>query len=181
MNISTKRTIAIVAGCLATATVISLHDRAGGTATPLPTPSKAVSATPSKAAMPACENEDGSGGQGLPCRWVAPLRGNGIGLSYWLDATGHIHYDKDQPDPAGTHAPIWMVVADGEEDTPANARISEAYEVGTQEGWVWLKVDTQFADALAEGGSPHADTRAWERCVYSPVVIVCPDGYVENL
>lgn len=44
-------------------------------------------------------------------------------------------------------------------------------------GWEW--VDHELADALAEGGSLHADTRRWERCVVNvgPTTVVrCADG-----
>jgi len=85
-------------------------------------------------------------------------------------------------DPAGTGAPGWMRDAgEGDHPTKAELEIHMAYEVGTQEGWVWLPVETEFADALAEGGDVGATTQAWETCVYSPLVIVCPDGQVTDL
>jgi hypothetical protein len=36
-----------------------------------------------------CANEDGPG----PCYWDATTRGNGYGLSYWIDERGNYLYD----------------------------------------------------------------------------------------
>lgn len=44
----------------------------------------------------------------------------------------------------------------------------------------WSKVDREFADALAEGGSKDDATRKWEECLYlegDTTWIACPDGY----
>lgn len=41
--------------------------------------------------VPACVNEDGSGGP-LPCFWSAATRGNGEGRSFFIDEVGTAHY-----------------------------------------------------------------------------------------
>lgn len=47
----------------------------------------------------------------------------------------------------------------------------------------WRHVGQSLADALAEGGAPHADTRRWERCYVHRFngehIVACPMGYVE--
>ncbi len=43
--------------------------------------------------MTPCVFEDGSGGR-LPCYWNGTKRGNGTGLSYWVDRNGEFHYVK---------------------------------------------------------------------------------------
>lgn len=51
----------------------------------------------------------------------------------------------------------------------------------------WVPVWPELADVLAEGDDTapaNADTREWETCLTTegdPMVIVCPDGYVESL
>ena len=174
------RAAAVIGACLLTATIISLHG-SGSSATPLPkvAPGKPILApVASSPGLPSCVEEDGSGGP-RPCHWNGHIDGNGVGLSYVVHTDGTVTYDPGQHDPAGTNAPMWMWVAD--EDTHAGSEIHQAYEVGTQRDWVWMRVDHELGDALAEGGAPHADTRDWSRCVFSPVVVVCPDGWVENL
>lgn len=50
----------------------------------------------------------------------------------------------------------------------------------TGHGWRW--VSPELGDALAEGGSLHADTRRWERCIVhygSTTVVRCADGHRE--
>lgn len=42
--------------------------------------------------IPACVNEDGSGGGPLPCFWSATTRGNGQGQSFFVDETSATHY-----------------------------------------------------------------------------------------
>ena len=39
--------------------------------------------------IPPCVEEDSAG----PCRWDAAERGNGLGLSFTVDAEQHVHYD----------------------------------------------------------------------------------------
>jgi len=39
--------------------------------------------------MPPCAEEDSPG----PCYWDAGVRGNGVGLSFWVDAQQAVHYD----------------------------------------------------------------------------------------
>lgn len=48
----------------------------------------------------------------------------------------------------------------------------------------WEAVPMALADALAESGAPHADTRRWENCAVRPPLtdtgltrVICPDGY----
>lgn len=51
----------------------------------------------------------------------------------------------------------------------------------------WHPVTQALADALAEGGTPNADSRVWENCaIRIPMMgdknrrslIICPDGYI---
>jgi hypothetical protein len=100
-----------------------------------------------------CPEEDGS--RVTPrCVWIGTEDGNGVGLSYWF-GTHHAsqpHY-------------VWPV-------SPVR------YNVGPRLHWV----GHELADALAEGGSLHADTRHWEKCVvqYGPTTtVICPDGHRE--
>lgn len=55
--------------------------------------------------------------------------------------------------------------------------------IGTERRWV----TRELADALAEGAGPHADTRPWERCVFTArgpeglrIRVRCPDGTVHR-
>lgn len=41
-------------------------------------------------------------------------------------------------------------------------------------GFRWNSVGQSLADALAEGGSPNADTRRWENCLTNRKVVWCP-------
>ena len=47
----------------------------------------------------------------------------------------------------------------------------------------WRPVGHALADALAEGGSPRATQRDWQRCYRHPfhgeTLVACPRGYVE--
>lgn len=49
--------------------------------------------TPISVTLPACENEDGSGGP-IPCRWDAGESGNGEGLSFTIVAPNVYVYDS---------------------------------------------------------------------------------------
>lgn len=43
-------------------------------------------------------------------------------------------------------------------------------------GFRWNSVGQSLADALAEGGTPNADTRRWERCLTNRKVVWCPNA-----
>lgn len=47
---------------------------------------------PASAALPMCEEEDGSSGP-IPCRWDASVAGNGVGVSFTITEPGVFVYD----------------------------------------------------------------------------------------
>ncbi len=98
--------------------------------------------------LPHCEQEDGSGRDTARCIWNGGRDGNGYGLSYWIDVHDRTHY-------------VWM---------------SGISKFSRDHGMRW--VDRELGDALAEGGSPHADTRDWRKCavhVGPTTTVWCPD------
>lgn len=112
--------------------------------------------------LPSCKYEDASSGP-LPCSWNFPHHhdGNGAGLSYYV--TGN-HGLGGAPNTHRRFHYVW----------PVNPRTSN---VGPRVRWV----SYGLADALAEGSTPHADTRNWRRCIYSGhigrrITVVCADG-----
>lgn len=67
---------------------------AGGVVTSTVTASPIAQVTsPRLATMAPCKYEDGSGST-LPCYWDATTRGNGVGVSFWLDKHGRQHNVK---------------------------------------------------------------------------------------
>src|SRR5262245_2631452 len=87
-------------------------------------------------------------GQHARCVWFGYLDGNQHGLTYWVGFNDTAHY-------------FW----------PGSPVL---YDITGAARWV----DRELADALAEGGSPGADTRNWRQCVQivgRTTLVQCPD------
>lgn len=100
--------------------------------------------------LPHCAVEDGSGRTTARCVWIGWQDGNHHGLSYWVDVHDRAHY-------------VWP-------GSPVRYSVPK-------DGVRW--VTRELGDALAEGGSPGADTRDWTTCIEmvgDTTIIRCPDS-----
>jgi hypothetical protein len=139
-------------------------------------PSHAATAPVQHQGYHPCVQEDSPG----PCWWDAARQGNGVGQSFWVDRHQAVHYGYLR----------WRVLGSSHSTLLPDAhRCAHPKGAYADDQWCltvgpWTRVGQPLADALAEGGSPHADTRAWESCFKDRmpgvgIAIACPDGYIE--
>jgi len=126
----------------------------------------------------ACEWEDSPG----PCWWDAGSAGNGRGHSFYVTRDQRVVY--------GTLK--WRVLGSRLSSIlPDARRCAHPRGAYADDQWCltvgpWHRMGSGRADALAEGGSPNADDRDWQRTCFvhrngPEHLVACTDGYIENM